>query len=289
MLSDDLLKTDWDVFDIHFSSDRRIDQEGLIHLSNLRHVKRLTLYQDGVVTKFHTPTMFGAIHLNKLNVQHLVIHSKNFRKTKALLHAMRLAQVSIVEIVFDNVPSVEPNGSFGMPISKIISPSHAIFTNIHQRDAHNIKWLLDKFEDLSTIWLQVVHPDVEKLYLVKYIDNLHVCVGFPFQVIDQIKIRNLYIHANSFADLANFEEKHLLPLTLESDTPSLNNKTTRNVIVEMGPPSPSYLIKVYGRDVYDLHVTRGTYNTHKEVTKHKSLVQHKNIPTNWAMLYMSVR
>lgn len=294
MLSDDLFKTDWDSLDIHFSSDRRIDEQGLLKLSHMRYVKRLSLYQDGPATNFYTPGLFRNVHLNRLYVQHLIIHSANFNKTKALLHVMRRAHVSILEIIFDDVSAESQGyvyGSAGMPISKIVVPSHVIFTNVRQRDTHKIKWLLDKFDgDLSAIWLQKVHKEVTKLTLLKHIDNLHVCMGFPFAILDPIKITNLYIHANSLSDIQKFDEAQLLPLVVSSVglVPKIGSSVAQNVIVESVVPSTSYLVKVNGRDVYDLHVSRDNYSAHRPIIKHKSIVQHQKIPTNWAVLYLPV-
>lgn len=304
MLSDDLFKTDWDVLDIHFSNDRRLDEQALIKLSHLRYVKRLKLCQDAPIGSFYTPGLFRNLYLDKLYVQHLIIHSVNFQKTKALLNAMRRSHVSILEIIFDDV-SVEPSAlshGAGMPISKIVSPSHIIFTNVRQRDVPKIKWLLEKTEvGLSAIWLQKVDKEVTKLPLVKEIDNLHVCVGFPFVILDHIKIKNLYIHAKTLSDVLKFDDTHLGPIAIAGavKTPpstsyynatganGYKHSSTNNVIVESALPNTSYLIKVNGRDVYDLHVTRDTYSAHKPMIRNKSVVQHQKIPSNWASLYLS--
>jgi hypothetical protein len=286
MLSDDLFKTDWDAIDIHFSSDRRLDDQALVKLSHLRYVKGLTLHQDALAATFYTPGLFRNVSLNKLYVQHLQIQSVNFQKTKALLHTLRRAHVSIVEIIFED----GPNASYGsgMPIGKIVQPSHIIFTNLKQADIPNIKWVLDKMEEnLSAIWLQKVHKDVKKLPLLKQIDNLHVCVGFPFDILDPIKLKNLFIHANGLSDVLKFDESHLGPIATKPTSTAYKHSSTNNVIVESAKPHTSYLIKVSGRDVYDLHVSRETYGAHKPMIKNKSVVQHQKIPTNWALLYLS--
>jgi hypothetical protein len=218
---------------------------------------------------------------------------------------MRWAHVSILEIVFDDVSTETQGASYGpaMPVSKIVLPSHIIFTNVRQRDTPKIKWLLEKAgEDISAIWLQKVHKEVTKLTLLKQIDNLHVCVGFPFGILDPIKIKNLYIHANSLSDILKFDEAQLGPIAVvgaASTKPAKSSSyydaadtvhkhsSTNNVIIESALPFTSYLVKVGGRDVYDLHVTRDTYGAHKPMIKNKSVVQHQKMPSNWAALYLS--
>lgn len=303
MLTEDLFATDWDALDIHFSNDRRLDEGALVKLSHMRYVKRLTLCQDAPATTFYTPGLFRNIHLNKLYVQHLIIQSVNFNKTKALLNVMRRAHVSILEIVFDDL-SVEAQGVSGMLASKIVQPSHIIFTNVRQRDAPKIKWLLEKTDgELSAIWLQKVHKEVTKLTLSRHIDNLHVCLGFPFTILDSIRIKNLYIHANNLSDILKFEESHLGPIAVAGSATTHVSKSssyysatdpaprklssTNNVVVESAMPSTSYLVKVGGRDVYDLHVTRDTYYAHKPMIRNKSVIQHQKMPSNWAALYLS--
>jgi hypothetical protein len=292
MLTEDLFKADWEELVIHFSNDRRLDEQCVIKLSHLRYVKRLILYQDGPATNFYIPTLFRNIHLRKLYVQHLVIHSVNFHKTKSLLKVMQKAHVDLLEIIFADV-QVDSQGyvfGSGMPMSKIVSPqpSHLILTNIHNGDIGNIKLLLLRLESgLSSIWLQQVQEDVKKLHLVTHIENLHVCYGFPFSILSNINVNNLYIHANSLTEVLNFDEHHLHPLESGEISPKKSNVSyANNVIVQANLASPLYLVKVAGRDIYDLHITKNLYDIHKPL-KHKSIVQHKKIPPNWANLYLS--
>lgn len=293
MLTEDLFKTDWEELVLHFSNDRRLDEQCVVKLSHVRYVKRLILYQDGPATNFYIPTLFRNIHLRKLYVQHLVIHSANFQKTKSLLKLMQKAHADLLEIIFEDV-QIDSQGyvfGSGMPMSKIVSlqPSHLILTNIHNGDVDNIKLLLHKLESgLSSIWLQQVQKDVKKLHLLNHIENLHVCHGFPFSILSPTIVNNLYIHADSLTEVLNFDDSRLHPLELGEVSPKKSNVSyANNVIVQANLASPLYLVKVAGRDVYDLHITKSLYDIHKPL-QHKSIVQHKKIPLNWAKLYLPV-
>jgi len=278
MLTDDLFKTDWDHHEIHFSIDRRLDEQAFLELTHLRYVKRLTLYQDAPLSTLYKPGPFLQMKLNKLFVQHLTIHCKNFHKTKEILRVLKHAHVTILEIVFEN-NSIDYKPDFSL--FKVPSIGHIIFNNVSHKDTIKIKWLLEKSEDLSTIWLDKVSSDVTKLHLPKHIDNLHVSCSFPFKILDPIKVKNLYIHVGQLQDLLRFNESMLAPFASTSKTHTFNN-----VIIQSGSPL-TYLIKVIGRTVYDLHVTNDTYKAHRPNITHKSIIQHKKIPTNWAQLYLA--
>lgn len=285
MLVDDLFKSNWESIDIHFSSDRRLDEAEIIKLNHLRSVKTLRLHQDGSATKFYH--MFKNIKLDRLHVTQLIIHSKNFQKTKTLLHALRNARVNILEIIFEEGTCPE---SILLPFvnNNIVLSAHVILTNIKEKDIHDIKWLLRKLEGhVSSIWLQQVNKDVKRLSLLGHIDNLHVCMGFPFDILDQINVTNLHIHGKSLDDIRVFDESMLLPMKVAKEKGHNLPMEYKNLIVEITSPSPTYLIKVFGRG-YDLHINREVYSTHKHSINMKSIVQHKKIPPNWASLYWPV-
>lgn len=293
MLTEDLFKADWDELVIHFSNDRRLDEDCILKLSHLRYVKRLILYQDGPATNFYIPTIFRNIHLRKLYVHHLVIHSVNFQKTKALLKLMQKTSVHVLEIIFADV-QVDSHGyvfGSGIPMSKIISPlpSHLILTNVHNSDAFNVKLLIQRLQPgISSIWLQQIHKDVKTLHLPSHVENLHVCFGFPFTILSNVIVNNLYIHATTLHEVFQFDEHHLAPIEsgdVVHKKPGVSY--ANNIIVQANLSAVLYLIKVAGRDVYDLHITKAIYDAHKPLIKQKSVVQHKKIPSNWVNLYLS--
>lgn len=277
MLTDDLFKTDWDHHEIHFSVDRRLDEQAFLKLTHLRYVKRLTLYQDAPLGTLYKPGPFLHTKLNKLFVQHLTIHCKNFHKTKEILRALKHAHITILEIVFEN-DSIDYKPDFSL--CKVPAAAHIVFNNISHKDTNKIKWLYEKSEDLSAIWIDKVLPDVTKLNLPKHIDNLHVSTSFKLQILDAIKVKNFYIHVGSYQELLRFDDSTIAPFSSTSKTHTFNN-----IIVQSSSPL-CYLIKVDGRSVYDLHITHDLYKMQKP-KDNKSVIQHQKIPNNWARLYLA--
>lgn len=272
MMHEDLCKPDWDNYKIHFSSDRRIDEQQFIELSHLRVVKKLHLYQDGEFKQTYKQSpFFQHLKLNKLFISHLTIHCKNFHKTKELIKIFKHAHIMILEIYFEQdtaVPYFSDYDRLSIPF-KVCNPAHIILNNVHENDVPKVKWLVTKCDNnLSSIWLCDIHKNVQQLPLPRQIDNLHINHDCHLQFLDTTKVTNLYIHGLT------------LPQLLEYNT---HVKHANNVILIT---SSAYLVKLRGRVTYDLHITNETYQTHKnQLQSCKTIVKHKSLPSNWAKLY----
>lgn len=284
MLKEDLIKTDCESIKIHFSANPWIDGDGLVTLTHLRCVKHLILYQDAEKTCRERRPLFYT-KLDKLFVQRLTIHCKNFDKTKALLRLMKHTHITILEIIFDDKSSNYQ--THGLTFWTMPSVAHLRLVNISQQDQEKIKWIFKKinYNTLSSVWLENVHKDVQNLTLPGIIDNLHVSHDFPFGILNPIVIKNLHIYAQHLKQLLQFNETIILPLT-PSHT---NNKTHKfhNIVIKSSSPQ-AYLIKVDGRIVYDLHITQENFQINKILLQHhKSIIQHENkLPFNWASRYV---
>jgi hypothetical protein len=278
MLKEDLLKVDNDdKLTVSFSDDIRLDEDALIELAHVRYVKNLIIDQNykNENGQFYKPGLFRNIKLKKLCVHFLEIHSKNFQKTKNILHVLRHANITMLKILFEDTSEIYKQKQFVSMERTTINASH-ILLNIRKCDVAKVEWVLERsMETISSLWLLDVDKDVTHINYGKmtHIDNLHVCAdNFRVELLKTLQITNFHVHVTSLSSM-----------NVEAIECYINNQTY-NLIAECENPK-CFLVRIRGQSRVDLHITHDSYNTNKKLIKHPSIVQHKKLPKKWAKLY----